>query len=167
MENRHILVHEFLASIIPRKGLLGEAFNAMKAGFRAVISQEFVPMDIKKAILGTPIIDAEALIPHIQFGEYTSSSDQIQWLFELLKSWDQATLGKWLSFVTGTKVLPIGGGEAYSPAIKIVKTMEKTENLPRSRTCFNQLQLPVYESKKVLEERLLKALDSDAGMGLV
>lgn len=36
-----------------------------------------------------------------------------------------------------------------------IRKIESEENLyPKSYTCFNRLELPAYESKQVLEERL-------------
>ena len=39
--------------------------------------------------------------------------------------------------------------------------------LPVAHTCFNLLDLPKYESKEVLQKKLLQAIQQTEGFGLV
>ena len=39
--------------------------------------------------------------------------------------------------------------------------------LPSAMTCFSRLFLPPYESKRMLHERLTKAIENAKGFGLV
>lgn len=43
---------------------------------------------------------------------------------------------------------------------------EKRMSLPKSGTCFNLLKLPPYPSKRILKEKLVKAIEADAGFDL-
>lgn len=38
--------------------------------------------------------------------------------------------------------------------------------LPMSHTCFNQLVLPPYKSKKILKQKLITAISNAEGFGL-
>jgi len=38
--------------------------------------------------------------------------------------------------------------------------------LPVAHTCFNQLVLPAYNSKKVMQQKLLMAISNTEGFGL-
>jgi len=43
---------------------------------------------------------------------------------------------------------------------------EKSMSLPKSGTCFNLLKLPPYPNKRILKEKLVKAIEADAGFDL-
>ena len=69
-----------------------------------------------------------------------------------------------LQFTTGTSSVPLGGF-ADAP-IKIMRHTGSTDRMPNAHTCFNQLDMPEYMSKRQLRERLLVALrDGATGFG--
>ena len=168
IENRDQLEGEWLRSLIPTTESLGDAYRAIKAGFRSVIiDPDFDSLDFKRAVLGSPHIDPEDLITYMELEGYTSSSLQVKWFHSLLHTWDQATLRRWITFVTGYPTLPVNGAAGFNPRLKLVRNEESTENLPRSRTCFNQFHMPVYPSEAVLADRIRVALLQDSSMGIV
>ncbi len=71
---------------------------------------------------------------------------------------------KFLTFVTGTSRLPIGGFKSLSPKLTVVKrTCNPGENpddfLPTVMTCQNYLKLPEYSSYEVLKEKITLAMN--------
>jgi len=52
--------------------------------------------------------------------------------------------------------VPFGGFKNFS--LKIEKIPHSKEALPVAHTCFNQLDLPQYESKEIMKEKILIAL---------
>jgi hypothetical protein len=169
-ENRHILVGEWLDSLVPSKGLLGQAYQYMKEGFRSVIiDDDFNSSDIRSAILGHPNVDPADLIAYIELEGFEQTDKPIAWFFEALRSWDQATLRKWITFVTGYPTMPITGASGFDPRIKISKSADAVTalTLPRAQTCFNSFQLPAYASRETLIDRVLFAINSDGAMGIV
>jgi len=85
----------------------------------------------------------------------------------------QSQLSNLLVFVTGTSRLPIGGfislktlrGDSAKFTIESVKYVSGT--LPRAHTCFNRLDLPIYQSKKELKKALLFVIENHSiGFGL-
>lgn len=53
--------------------------------------------------------------------------------------------------------MPYGGFQNFQ--LKLEKFVGSTENLPVAHTCFNQLDLPLYESKSKLKDKLEKAVE--------
>lgn len=74
-----------------------------------------------------------------------------------------------LQFVTGTSRVPMNGfKELYGSNGPQPFTIEKwgaPNNLPRSHTCFNRLDLPPYESYQELKDKLIKAIEGSGSYG--
>ena len=76
---------------------------------------------------------------------------------------------KVVSFSCGTGRLPADGFKGLGPSFCIsVDDKQPKENLPSSHTCFNQLVLPPYTSREVLEKQMKKAVGyASQGFGFV
>jgi E3 ubiquitin-protein ligase HUWE1 len=77
-----------------------------------------------------------------------------------------------LQFVTGTSRLPSDGFKALQgfngPQKFNIHKDYNTEHLPRAHTCFNQLDLPPYDSKEALVEKLtLAIIEGKEGFGML
>lgn len=86
---------------------------------------------------------------------YSKESQVIVWLWEVLREFDQETLAKFLFFVTGSFKVPYGGFKNFK--LKIER-LYNGNALPTAHTCFNQLDLPEYESKEKMKEKILVAI---------
>ena len=80
-----------------------------------------------------------------------------------MRSFDQAERAKFLLFVTGTSKVPLQGFGALEGMNSVQKFQihrddRSTDRLPSAHTCFNQLDLPVYETYDKLRTNLLKAI---------
>uniref|UniRef100_A0A4W3K454 HECT-type E3 ubiquitin transferase n=1 Tax=Callorhinchus milii TaxID=7868 RepID=A0A4W3K454_CALMI len=69
-----------------------------------------------------------------------------------------------LHFATGSDRVPVGGLADLS--FKISKIDVSIDWLPVAHTCFNQLCLPPYQSKKKLKQKLTVAISNAEGFGL-
>lgn len=49
----------------------------------------------------------------------------------------------------------------------IIQPIPSNTALPSSHTCFNVLDLPIYTTKALLEQKLKLCLEHDKGFGLV
>jgi hypothetical protein len=85
---------------------------------------------------------------------------------------DQAKL---LAFVTSVPRPPLLGFSALTPrfcvrrmdtSLALERGGHEKGSLPQAHTCFNQLDLPVYESEEELKEKLLIAIRNSAGFEL-
>lgn len=94
----------------------------------------------------------------------------VLWFFSFLQMISEAERRIVLHFVTGSTALPIGGfacltglgGNKVRFKIKGIKTASMN-TFPRAATCFNELQLPWYSSKELLEEKLFEAIRGTSG----
>ena len=78
--------------------------------------------------------------------------------------WDEKQKKDFLYFITGIKTAPVGGlGQ-----LKItIEKDGKSNQLPTSHTCFNELNLPNYKDINVLRQKLAICLENCEGFGLV
>ncbi|KAG5188385.1 hypothetical protein JKP88DRAFT_206664 [Tribonema minus] len=92
---------------------------------------------------------------------YTAESSQVAALVEVLSELDAAQRRAFLSFVTGSPRLPLGGFAALQPRLTVVRkdTPRPDEHLPSCSTCQVYLKLPAYTCKAVLRAKLLQAIN--------
>jgi hypothetical protein len=77
-----------------------------------------------------------------------------------------------MQFVTGSSQIPLDGfkslqGMSGQQNFNICKIPGELLGLPKSHTCFNQLDLPEYETKEIMEEKLRFAITECSGFGMV
>mmetsp|Transcript_2019 Transcript_2019/g.2883 ORF Transcript_2019/g.2883 Transcript_2019/m.2883 type:complete len:1057 (+) Transcript_2019:39-3209(+) len=90
-------------------------------------------------------------------------SDLSEWFWECLREMAETDRARVLQFSTGLTRLPSGGFRELIPAFKIdLNNSVGRDHLPTSRTCFNTLCLPPYESKQELTKKLRQALIMDS-----
>jgi E3 ubiquitin-protein ligase HUWE1 len=89
----------------------------------------------------------------------------------VVETFDREERANLLQFVTGSSKVPVEGFENLQGmngpekfSITRIVTND-TMRLPQGHTCFNQLDLPEYESKEILQERLMWAIKESQGFG--
>lgn len=97
------------------------------------------------------------------FGE--NDTPYIQAFWTVLLALDNVQKKRFLSFVTGSDLAPVGGLQELQLVIQR-NGGEPTERLPTAHTCFNLLLLPEYESAEKLERMLTTAIQNAEGFGL-
>eukprot|EP00828_Plagiopyla_frontata_P005621 TRINITY_DN12303_c0_g1_i10.p1 TRINITY_DN12303_c0_g1~~TRINITY_DN12303_c0_g1_i10.p1 ORF type:complete len:136 (-),score=23.96 TRINITY_DN12303_c0_g1_i10:205-612(-) len=97
-------------------------------------------------------------------GGYTDSQQIIQWFWEVIQEFDNKLKAQFLFFLTGSFRAPHGGFKVFN--IEISKAYD-INNLPVAHTCTNQLELPDYASKEILQDKLLKAIMESEGFWIV
>lgn len=96
----------------------------------------------------------------------------VGWWWDAVDSFDQRQRKRLLRFVTGSAGVPVGGmgrllGNDGRLAPFTIQALPKSKNghpeafLPRTHTCFNRIDLPLYESKAQLREVLLGVISDD------
>lgn len=119
--------------------------------------------ELELMISGLPEVDILDLRANCEYHGYSAASQVILWFWEVAISMDGEQRANLLQFVTGTSKVPVGGFselQAISGRQKfqIHKAFGSTDRLPTAHTCFNQLDLPQYNTKEQLKERLLMAI---------
>ncbi|XP_049513921.1 E3 ubiquitin-protein ligase HUWE1-like [Dermacentor silvarum] len=148
-------------------GAIRQQLNAFLEGFYEIIPKRLIGIfneqELELLISGLPSIDVDDLRAHTMYRMYQPTSLQIEWFWLALRSMDQADLAKFLQFVTGTSKVPLQGFAALEgingvQRFQIHRDGRSTDRLPSAHTCFNQLDLPAYETYDKLRTMLLKAI---------
>ncbi|KAK4405437.1 E3 ubiquitin-protein ligase UPL6 [Sesamum angolense] len=95
----------------------------------------------------------------------------IEMFWEVIQNLSLENKRKFLKFATGCSRGPLLGFKYLEPTFCIQRTAgnaseEALDRLPTSATCMNLLKLPPYRSKQQMEQKLLYAINSDAGFDL-
>ncbi|GCC18960.1 hypothetical protein chiPu_0018143 [Chiloscyllium punctatum] len=173
-ENKKEYVH--LVCQMKMTGAIRKQLAAFLEGFYEIIPKRlisiFTEQELELLISGLPTIDIDDLKANTEYHKYQVNSIQIQWFWRALRSFDQADRAKFLQFVTGTSKVPLQGFAALEgmngiQKFQIHRDDRSTDRLPSAHTCFNQLDLPVYESYEKLRHMLLLAIqECSEGFGL-
>ncbi|KAI1139536.1 hypothetical protein F5Y05DRAFT_411725 [Hypoxylon sp. FL0543] len=164
-ENKHdyvrlVVEHKLLTSV------KDQMENFLK-GFHEIIPAELISIfneqELELLISGLPDVDIDDWKSNTEYHNYSPSSPQIQWFWRAVRSFDKEERAKLLQFVTGTSKVPLNGfkeleGMNGINRFNIHRDYGSKDRLPQSHTCFNQLDLPEYESYDILRRQLLKAI---------
>ncbi|KAI0381543.1 hypothetical protein F5Y04DRAFT_280622 [Hypomontagnella monticulosa] len=164
-ENKHdyvrlIVEHKLLTSV------KDQMENFLK-GFHEIIPAELISIfneqELELLISGLPDVDIDDWKSNTEYQNYSPSSPQIQWFWRAVRSFDKEERAKLLQFVTGTSKVPLNGfkeleGMNGVNRFNIHRDYGNKDRLPSSHTCFNQLDLPEYESYDILRRQVLKAI---------
>ncbi|KAF4459560.1 e3 ubiquitin- ligase huwe1 [Fusarium albosuccineum] len=164
-ENKHdyvrlVVEHKLLSSV-------KEQMAHFLQGFHDIIPAELISIfneqELELLISGLPDIDIDDWKSNTEYHNYNPSSQQIQWFWRALRSFDKEERAKLLQFVTGTSKVPLNGfkeleGMNGVNRFNIHRDYGNKDRLPSSHTCFNQLDLPEYESYDQLRSQILKAI---------
>ncbi|AOA69338.1 E3 ubiquitin-protein ligase [Komagataella phaffii] len=154
-----------------------EQMNNFLIGFHEIIPKDLVAIfgdqELELLISGLPDIDVDDWKANAVYENYSPSSIQIQWFWRAVRSFDVEERAKLLQFATGTSKVPLGGFKELTGVdgvskFSIHRDYGSTDRLPSSHTCFNQIDLPEYESYETLRGSLLLAVtEGHEGFGLV
>jgi E3 ubiquitin-protein ligase HUWE1 len=141
--------------------------DAFLGGFHDIVPSELVSIfneqELELLISGLPDIDVDDWKNTTEYHNYQATSPQIQWFWRAVKSFDEEERAKLLQFVTGTSKVPLNGfkeleGMNGFAKFNIHRDYSSKDKLPTSHTCFNQLDLPEYESYEHLRQQLYTAV---------
>jgi hypothetical protein len=156
--------------------------DAACAGFYSIVppsalrASKLTPRQLRRLLCGGGDGFDVAELRQLSYYEppYSATHPVIAWLWEVLTEEGPACQSDFLEFATGASDPPAGGFGAirgsrggYAPPLAIGATAslraEGAPNdapplLPTAHTCANMLELPPYESKEQLREKLREAL---------
>ncbi|KAG6816046.1 hypothetical protein H0H93_008491, partial [Arthromyces matolae] len=112
-------------------------------------------------------IDFEDLRGHTNYGGlYYDNEETIVMFWNVVNTFDHEQRMALLRFVTSCSRPPLLGFKELVPNLSIRDAGTDQHRLPTASTCVNLLKLPRYKSEKVLREKLLQAIMSNAGFDL-
>ncbi|TPR03887.1 hypothetical protein CAN33_002380 [Aspergillus niger] len=148
-------------------GSVKEQLDNFLKGFHEIIPSDLISIfneqELELLISGLPEIEVDDWKVNTEYHNYSASSPQIQWFWRAVRSFDKEERAKLLQFVTGTSKVPLNGfkeleGMNGVSRFNIHRDYGNKDRLPSSHTCFNQLDLPEYESYETLRQRLYTAM---------
>ncbi|KAI6246904.1 E3 ubiquitin-protein ligase TOM1-like [Erysiphe necator] len=161
--------HEYVRLMVEWRltGSVKEQLDEFLKGFHDIVPADLVSIfneqELELLISGLPEIDVDDWKGNTEYHNYTASSPQIQWYWRAVRSFDKEERAKLLQFVTGTSKVPLNGfkeleGMNGFSRFNIHRDYGNKNRLPSSHTCFNQLDIPEYESYEILRQQLLTAI---------
>jgi hypothetical protein len=146
--------------------------NELMLGFFDVIPEPLLTIfdfqELELLMCGLPEIDMEDWKQNTEYsGEYDdtgASNPACEWFWEVVEEFDQEMRARLLQFVTGTSGVPsrgfgvLQGNDGNVRLFTIHGISVGVCLYPRAHTCFNRIDLPTYESKDDLRERLKLAV---------
>ncbi|KAI9885251.1 MAG: hypothetical protein M1823_002956 [Watsoniomyces obsoletus] len=148
-------------------GSVQEQLEHFLLGFHDIVPAPLIAIfneqELELLISGLPDIDVDDWKNNTEYHNYTPSSPQIQWFWRAVRSFDKEERAKLLQFVTGTSKVPLNGfkeleGMNGFSRFNIHRDYGSKERLPSSHTCFNQLDLPEYDSYESLRSHVYTAM---------
>lgn len=154
-----LVEHKLTASI-------RDQITAFLDGFHELIPSELVAPfsenELELLISGLPEIDVDDLRANTEYRGYEPDSPQIVWFWRAVSALSGEDKAKLLQFITGTGKVPLDGFGSLRGINGMsrfsIHRMPRKEGLPTSHTCFNQLDMPEYQSFELLQEKLLLAI---------
>jgi HECT-domain (ubiquitin-transferase) len=136
-------------------------------GFYDVVPEQalavFDANEMELVLCGLPKINVDDWQSNTLYaGLFQNGNEQtVQWFWEIVRGeFDIEMKARLLQFVTGTSGVPINGfgflkGGDDTPRKFTIQGVDRASSIyPKAHTCFNVLDLPVYETKEDLQKRL-------------
>lgn len=170
-ENKHEYVELISEWKISKR--VDEQFKAFINGFNELIPQELVNVfderELELLIGGLAEIDVEDWKKHTDYRGYQETDQVIQWFWKCIKEWDSEQKARLLQFTTGTSRIPVNGFKdlqgSDGPRRFTIEKAGESNQLPKSHTCFNRVDLPPYTSYESLKQKLTLAVEETVGFG--
>lgn len=153
-----------------------QQFLALQKGLTEVVPgtllKPFDEREIELIISGIGTIDIEDWKRNTRLKHCAPDMPVVKWFWEIIEqNYSQEMRLRLLQFVTGSSRVPLQGfkalqgstGAAGPRLFTIHLTDVPTDNLPKAHTCFNRLDLPKYESKQKLLDKLSQAVEETCG----
>jgi E3 ubiquitin-protein ligase HUWE1 len=164
-------VDEYIALMVDYKleGECAQQLNAFLRGFHSLIGKKeiamFRPEELGMLISGVQEIDPDEFEEHVEYeGEYSRNHEVIRMFFDVFRELSNEEKGKILAFVTGACRVPAEGFASYewSGHPFTIHPHGSPDHMPHAQTCFRRLGLPPYQTKEIMKEKLLLALNMDS-----
>lgn len=140
-------------------------------GLFEIISSNWLKMfdfnELQMLISGSEFnIDLEDWKHNVEYGGYLPDDLTIKYFWEVVEELDSKERSKLIKFVTSVSRAPLLGFGALNPKFGIRNSGRSATRLPTASTCVNLLKLPDYQDKKLLKDKLLYVIHTDAGFDL-
>lgn len=155
-----------------------QQFLALQKGFTELIPTHLLrPFDeneLELIIGGLGSIDIVDWKANTRLKHCTTTTPVVVWFWEIVENFSDEMRARLLQFVTGSSRVPLQGfkslqgstGASGPRLFTIHVTDGPQENLPKAHTCFNRIDLPAYQTKEKLYEKLCQAVEETCGFAV-
>ncbi|GAA5889291.1 hypothetical protein JCM6882_000697 [Rhodosporidiobolus microsporus] len=168
--------HDYVRRIADRR-LSIEIKDQMKAllqGLYEIVPKDllqiFSERELELLISGLPEVDPDEWRSNTDLVGYSSSDPVVGYFWRAVRSFSHEERAKLLQFVTGSSRVPLEGFKSLQGMNGVTKfSIHKAggqNSLPTAHTCFNQLDLPNYDSYEQFVKQLRTAItEGSQGFG--
>jgi len=120
--------------------------------------------ELELALCGIPDIDVNEWRNSCQYGgEFKEQKEEhpvVRFFWEIVSSWPNEKKAQLLQWCTGTASVPVQGFEYLQGRDGVIRKFQLTSIgidqaiYPRAHTCFNRIDLPLFDLKSELEDAL-------------
>ncbi|AGO11718.1 AaceriADL055Cp [[Ashbya] aceris (nom. inval.)] len=150
-----------------------DQFKAFIDGFNELIPEDLVNVfderELELLIGGIAEIDVDDWKKHTDYRGYQESDEVIKWFWKCISEWDNEQKARLLQFTTGTSRIPVNGFKdlqgSDGPRRFTIEKAGEVQQLPKSHTCFNRVDLPAYPDYETLKQKLTLAVEETIGFG--
>lgn len=174
-ENKHEYVSLYV-NYRCRRGVESQ-FSAIQRGFHELIHPSlldtFDEHELELLIGGLTKLNIDDWRLHTKLKNCYVDTPLVLWFWDVVKSYNEDRRARLLQFVTGSPRVPIQGFKALQGVnselrlftIHMIRNGD-TNNLPKSHTCFNRIDLPPYETYDKLRDKLTQAIEETIGFAM-
>lgn len=150
-----------------------EQFRAFISGFSELIPLDLINVfderELELLMGGMSEIDVDDWKRFTDYRGFTEQDDVVQWFWQCVQKWPAEQRSRLLQFATGTSRIPVNGFKdlqgSDGPRRFTIEKSGEINQLPKSHTCFNRIDLPPYPSMEVLENKLVLAIEEGMRFG--
>lgn len=150
-----------------------EQFKGFISGFTELIPQDLINVfderELELLIGGMSEIDVDDWKKFTDYRGFTEQDQVVQWFWQCVRAWPTEKKSRLLQFATGTSRIPVNGFKdlqgSDGPRRFTIEKSGDVNQLPKSHTCFNRIDLPPYPSFETLESKLALAIEEGMGFG--
>ncbi|ETW03814.1 hypothetical protein H310_05179 [Aphanomyces invadans] len=174
-----VLEYKMLGSIAPQlKELLLGLYEVIPRAMLSVFDYQ----ELEFFMCGVPNISVEDWRKNtiVRFFRSSTSNKQqqsvVEWFWAVVAGFNEVERGRLLQFATGSSRLPVEGfkgltsssGQIYPFSIQLVERGQPPAGMcPKAHTCFNRIDLPLYNDLDELENYLSLVIQMEiTGFGL-
>ncbi|KAH7465822.1 hypothetical protein KRP22_014824 [Phytophthora ramorum] len=150
----------------------GPQLQALSLGLFEVVPQEallvFDYQELELVLCGLPEIDlADWKRNTVVAPSFDEAPYVVGWFWEVLQAFTEDERARFLQFSTGSSRVPVQGFKgltSYDGRIcpfSLRPLPGQTRGFPKVHTCFNRVELPLYDNKAELEAALYAVLDME------
>jgi len=167
-ENRQEYVNLYVDYLLNK--CIYKQFYSFYHGFHSVCASDALillrPEEVEMLVCGNPDFDLSQLEKVTKYDGYQKGDHPIRYFWETVNEYDIRLKRKFLLFCTGSDRVPVGGMKDMEFKITRMVGAKVFDMLPMAHTCFNQLCLPPYKSRKVMKQKLTMAISNCEGFGI-